>query len=464
MSREIAMLPASALSALYRRRKLSPVEATKAALARIDALNGRLNAFRLVDPEAALAAARGSERRWRKGEPLGPVDGVPTSVKDLLLTKGWSTLRGSKTIDPEQPWLEDAPSVARLREQGAVLLGKTTTPEFGWKGITDSPLTGISRNPWNPERTPGGSSGGAAIAAATGMGALHLGTDGGGSIRIPSGFCGIFGFKASYGIVPAYPPSPFAAVAHVGPMTRTVEDAALMLNAIARPDARDFYAAPDLGIDYRKGLGAGVKGMRLGYAPTLSGHPVDPEVAALVERAAKSFKALGAKVEEAAIELGAYGPVFATHWFSAAASLVASLTPEQRLKLDPGLIEVAGFGAQLPLLDYFAAVKAREAMGAVMRVFHERYDLLLLPTLPIPAFAVGRNSPLTGQGYDWVDWTPFSYPFNLTKQPAATVPCGLTEAGLPVGLQIVGPIYEDRRVLRAARAFEAAHPFAFPDI
>jgi aspartyl-tRNA(Asn)/glutamyl-tRNA(Gln) amidotransferase subunit A len=464
MSKEIALLPAVELTALYRRKKLSPVEATKAALARVEALNDRLNAFRLVDAKAALAAARRSERRWHKGEPLGPVDGVPVSVKDLLLTKGWSTLRGSETIDPDQPWREDAPSVARLREEGAVLLGKTTTPEFGWKGVTDSPLTGISRNPWNQAKTPGGSSGGAAIAAATGMGALHLGTDGGGSIRIPSGFCGIFGFKPSYGLVPAYPASPFVAVAHVGPMTRTVEDAALMLNVIARPDVRDFYAAPHRGIDYRKTLKAGIKGLRVGYAPTLSGNPVDPEVAAIAERAARGFKALGARVEEAAPELGLYGPVFATHWFAAAASLLSGFTPEQRLLIDPGLIEMAAQGARIPLLDYFAAIKAREAIGAVMRLFHERYDLLLLPTLPIAAFEAGRNTPRMGSGSEWVDWTPFTYPFNLTKQPAATVPCGLTKAGLPVGLQIVGPLYQDLQVLQAARAFERAHPFAMPDI
>jgi aspartyl-tRNA(Asn)/glutamyl-tRNA(Gln) amidotransferase subunit A len=464
LSKDIAMLSAGAVTALYRRKKLSPVEATKAALGRIEALNGRLNAFRLVDPKAALAAARRAERRWHKGEPLGPVDGVPTSVKDLLLTKGWSTLRGSKTIDPEQPWHEDAPSVARLREQGAVLLGKTTTPEFGWKGVTDSALTGISRNPWNPAKTPGGSSGGAGIAAATGMGTLHLGTDGGGSIRIPSSFCGIFGFKPSFGLVPAYPASPFAAVAHVGPMVRGVEDAALMLNVITRPDARDFYAAPPREIDYRKGLKSGIKGLRLAYAPSLPGHPVDPEVAAIVERAALAFKAFGAKLEQAAPDLGSVGPVFAAHWFAAAASLIAGFTPEQRPLVDPGLLAMAAEGAAVPLLDYFAAIKAREAMAAVMRLFHERYDLLLLPTLPLAAFAAGRNVPRAREGGDWVDWTPFTYPFNLTRSPVATVCVGRTAAGLPVGLQIVGPLYQDLRVLRAAWAFEAAHPFAMPDI
>ncbi|MCH8926013.1 MAG: hypothetical protein IH924_07745, partial [Proteobacteria bacterium] len=216
MTDDIARLSAGELIAGYRDGSLSPVEATRAALARIEKHDPALNAFRLVDAESALEEARKSEERWRIKAPRGRVDGVPTSIKDLLLTKGWSTPRGSKTVDQDQPWEEDAPCVARLREHGAVLLGKTTTPEFGWKGLTDSPLTGITRNPWNPERTPGGSSGGAAVAVATGMGALAIGTDGGGSIRIPAGFTGVFGFKASGGQVPAYPPSPFGTLAHVG--------------------------------------------------------------------------------------------------------------------------------------------------------------------------------------------------------------------------------------------------------
>ncbi len=464
MSSEIAWMPAARLVALYRRKKLSPVEATKAALAQIAAHNQRLNAFNLVDEVGALAAARKSERRWLKGEPLGPIDGVPTSIKDILLTRGWPTLRGSKTTDPDQPWHEDAPSVARLREGGAVFLGKTTTPEFGWKGVTDSPLTGITRNPWDPRMTPGGSSGGAAVAAATGMGALHLGTDGGGSIRIPAGFTGIFGIKPSYGRVPSYPPSPFVTVAHTGPMTRTVEDAALLLGVIAAPDSRDFYRVPPEHRDYRKGLKDGIKGLRVAYAPTLGSHRVDHEIASLVAAAAHSFKSLGAKVEEAAPELGDYGEVFRVHWFAGAANLIAQLGPKKRRLVDPGLLAVAEQGARITIAEYFAAVKAREAIGLTLVRFHERYDLLLLPTLPLPAFEAGRLTPLTATGENWADWTPFTYPFNLSKQPAATVPCGLTKAGLPAGLQIVGRLYEDMTVLRAAQAFEAAQPWKLPSL
>src|SRR5579883_2148826 len=419
LSREIALLSAVELLSLYRRKKLSPVEATKAALARIEAHNGSLNAFNLVDEKAALADARRAEKRWQKGEPLGPVDGVPASVKDLLLTKGWPTRRGSKTVNPDQPWTEDAPSVARLREGGAVLLGKTTTPEFGWKGVTDSPLAGIT---------------------------------------------GIFGFKPSFGRVPAYPPSPFAAVAHVGPMTRTVEDAALLLTVLAQPDPRDVYAVPADGRDYRKGLKSGVKGLRIAYAPTLGGRKVDGEIAALVAAAAKRFKTLGARLEEAAPDLGDYAAVFRTHWFAAAASLLSQFSPEQKRLMDPGLLAVAEEGARVTLPAYFAAVKAREAIGLAMARFHARYDLLLLPTLPLPAFAAGRDMPVTSAGESWADWTPFTYPFNLSKQPAATVPCGLTAAGLPAGLQIVGRLYDDATVLRAAAAFEAAQPWPMPEL
>ena len=225
MTFEIAKLTATELAARYRTKALSPVEATKAALDQIERLNGAVNAYCLVDGERALEQAKESEARWMRDEPLGPLDGVTTSIKDIILSEGWPTLRGSLTIDPNQPWIEDAPCVSRLREQGAVFLGKTTTPEFGWKGVTDSPLTGLTRNPWDLSKTPGGSSGGAAVAAALCMGALHLGTDGGGSVRIPAGFTGVVGLKPTFARVPAYPPSPYGDLAHIGPMTRSVKDA-----------------------------------------------------------------------------------------------------------------------------------------------------------------------------------------------------------------------------------------------
>jgi aspartyl-tRNA(Asn)/glutamyl-tRNA(Gln) amidotransferase subunit A len=462
MKTDPALLSATELLSLYRSRGLSPVEVTQSCLDRIAALDTDLNAFTLVDGDAALEAARASEERWIKGEPQGLVDGVPATIKDLILTKGWPTLRGSKAVSPNQPWEEDAPVTARLREHGAVLLGKTTTPELGHKGVTDSPLTGITRNPWNPAMTPGGSSGGAAVAAATGMGALHVGTDGGGSIRIPASFTGIFGLKPSFGRVPAYPLSPFGTVAHVGPMTRTVSDAALMLRVMSCPDPRDWFAFPYGDKDFLAGLDDGVSGMRVAFAPTLNGASVDSEVAALVRQAADEFSALGAQVEEVTLEMPDVGQVFYAHWAVGAATVMAGFTPEQKALMDPHLRGFEAAGATLSLLEYQQAVQARGRLGVQMNLFHQRYDLLLTPTMPIPAFEAGLNEPSRPEETGWIDWTPFSYPFNLTQQPAASVPCGLTAAGLPVGLQIVGPMHRDDLVLRAARAYEQRHPIALP--
>jgi aspartyl-tRNA(Asn)/glutamyl-tRNA(Gln) amidotransferase subunit A len=459
---ELADLSAAELAKAYRQGTASPVEATEAALRRIDALNESYNAFCLVDCAAALASARQSEQRWLNGEPLSAIDGVPATIKDLLLTRGWPTLRGSRTIDPQQDWAEDAPATARLREAGAVLLGKTTTPEFGWKGVTDSPLTGITRNPWDATKTPGGSSGGAAVAAALGMGCLHVGTDGGGSIRIPAGFAGIIGLKPTFGLVPAYPPSPFAAVAHIGPMTRTVADAALMLNVIAQPDWRDWQSLPYMVRDHAAGLDGGVRGVRMALSLDLGYARVDPEVAAVVRKAAGALAELGAIVEERDPGFADPQETFVAHWLSGAASLRSKIKPQLRPLLDPGLNEAADAGEAIPHMDYIAALEARAALGLHMARFHQTWDVLLTPTLPIPAFEAGCLAPPGDEMSDWAHWTPFTFPFNLTQQPAASIPCGLTGAGLPVGLQIVAAKYRDDLVLQVARAFEAAHPITLP--
>jgi aspartyl-tRNA(Asn)/glutamyl-tRNA(Gln) amidotransferase subunit A len=463
MESDPAALSAAQLLQLYRARQLSPVEATRAVLERIGRFDGEVNAFCLVDAERAMAAARASEARWHEGAPCGLVDGVPTTIKDLVLTRDWPTLRGSLAIDRDQPWLEDAPATARLREHGAVLIGKTTTPEFGWKAVTDSALTGITRNPWDLSRTPGGSSGGAAVAAALGMGALHVGSDGGGSIRIPSGFTGIFGLKPSFGRVPAYPASPFGTVSHVGPMTRTVGDAALMLGVLALPDARDWFALPYDHRDWRIGLDDGVRGLRIAFSPTLGFIEVEPEVAGLVAGAAGAFAELGATVEQ--VDPGFADPldIFVPHWYVGAANLLRAFSADQRARMERSLQDIAAEGAKIPLLDYLDAVRRRAELGMIMRRFHETYDLLLTPTLPLVAFAAGIERPDPATQPRWINWAPFSNPFNLTQQPAASVPCGLTAAGLPVGLQIVGPMHGDALVLRAARAFEAVRPWPMPD-
>jgi aspartyl-tRNA(Asn)/glutamyl-tRNA(Gln) amidotransferase subunit A len=464
MPSDLVNLSAVDLLDLYRSRRASPVEVVRAVFERIEVLDPVLNAFCFVAPDEALAVAAASEARWIKGEPTGPLDGVPVSIKDILLTKGWPTLRGSKTVDPTGPWTDDAPAVARLRESGAVIVGKNTTPEFGWKGVTDSPLTGITRNPWNPSKTPGGSSGGGAAAVAAGMVPLTLGTDGGGSIRIPCAFTGLFGLKPAFGRVPAWPLSPFGTVAHIGPMTRTVRDAALLMNVISQPDSRDWFALPADARDFRNGLDEGVSGWRIAYSPALRHADVDPEVAAIVERAAKRYVDLGAHVEEVDLALDGADEIFRRHWFSGAAYLLRQFTPAQKALMDPGLVDVADQGAKITMMELLDAVQRRGALGIEMNRFHEKYDLLLTPSLPLAAFEAGREVSDVMKEKRWTEWTPFSYPFNLTQQPAASVPCGLTAAGLPVGLQIVGPRYDDWRVLRAARAFEMAQPFPMPDV
>lgn len=454
---ELHWKPAAKLVKGYAKRKFSPVEVAQSCLAQIERHDKQLNAMVAVRPEEALAAARQSEARWMKGEPQGPVDGVPTLIKDLLLVRGWPTLRGSRTVAKDQTWDQDAPSVARLRECGAVFLGSTTTPEFGWKGVTDSPLTGITRNPWDATKTPGGSSGGSSAAAAAGYAPLTLGTDGGGSIRIPAGFSGIFGHKPSFGRVPAYPISPFGTVAHVGPMTRTVEDACLMMNVISQPDARDWYSLPYDRVDYTEKLGKKLKGLRIAFSPTLGYVKVDAEIAALVRNAVTVLEELGAIVEE--VDPGFEDPAacFRVLWWSGVRALLGALPAAKKKLLDPALKDVLDQSMSITLDAYQEAVRERGLLGSRMRQFMERYDLLVTPTLPIPAFEAGKLSPAspdkTGK---WVNWTPFSYPFNLTQQPAASVPCGFTANGLPAGLHLVGRMFDDRSVLRAANAYEQA--------
>jgi len=457
----LALAAASELVELYRARQASPVEVVDACLAQIAKLGATHNAFVLVDADGARAAARASETRWQRGASDGALDGVPVTIKDLILTRGWPTLRGSRTIDPAGPWNDDAPVTARLREANAIILGKTTTPEMGWKAVTDSPLIGVARNPWDPSRTPGGSSGGAGIAAATGMGALHVGTDGGGSIRVPASFCGIFGLKPSFGRVPAWPLSPTGTVSHLGPMTRSVADAATMMNVITRPDARDWHALPNDPVDYRDELDAGIGGLRVAWSPRLGRFDVDDEIAAITGAAVQAFVEAGARVEAVDPPLPDVHAIFKVHWWVGCHNAVRGMSAEQRALLDPGLARIAESAKAITVDEYLDAVAARGRLGAAMREFHARYDLLITPTVAVAPFTAGRLAPETigDVGSDWTRWASFSYPFNLTQQPAASVPCGFTKAGLPVGLQILGPMHGDRRVLRAARAFEKLQPW-----
>jgi len=460
---DLADCAAHELAVLYRAGDASPVEATRAVLARIDRLNPSLNAYCFVAPDDALAAARASESRWRAGTPHSAIDGVPTSIKDLILTRGWPTLRGSRTVDSHQAWDVDAPAAARLREAGAVLLGKTCTPEFGCKGETNSPLTGITRNPWNLGKTPGGSSGGTAAAVAAGLGPLSVGTDGAGSVRIPSALCGTFGLKPSFGRVPAHPLSPFGTVAHLGPHAMSVRDAALMMNVLKAPDARDWTSLPPDDSDYTAELDAGVRGLRVAWSPTLGyARNVHREVAEACAQAVAALAESGAIVEQT--DPGFDDPLEITVglWFLGAWTLWNTLTPEQRALTDPDFAAQAQLGAGYSALDIQRLHLRRGALGSHMRQFMQRYDLLVTPAVAVPAFDA-RPAGHTPMGPEsMLGWTPFSYPFNLTQQPACSIPCGLTREGLPIGLQIVGPMFGDALVLRAARAYESVRPIPRP--
>lgn len=388
------MIPTSTdLVEAYRRKEMSPVEATQAALDAIDSYDKSVNAFVLVDHEGALAAAKESEARWFSGEQLGPADGVPTSIKDALWTRGWPTLRGSTLIDEAGPWDEDAPSVARLREAGAVIIGKTTTPEYSWKGVTDSYRYGATVNPWDTTKTAGGSSGGSAAAVGLGMGPWSVGTDGGGSVRIPGGFTGTVALKPTYGLVPLYPMSAFGSLAHVGPMTRSVRDCAALLDVISRFDGRDGTAMPTPTSSFLDGLDAGVAGLRVAYSPNLGYVHNDPEVDAAVRAAVDVIAAAGAEVEE--VDPGFADPVEAFHvlWFSGEAHVLRGYGDAVDDRVDPGLRRTAAIGATFSAADYLDATAVRMDLGLRMGRFHQTYDLLLTPTLPLPAFPAGQDVP-----------------------------------------------------------------------
>ncbi|HKS89932.1 MAG TPA: amidase [Stellaceae bacterium] len=466
MPNDIAFLPATRLIELYRTKELSPVAVMTETLARLERYEGALNAFVCYDPESAMIAARASEARWRKGAPQGLLDGIPAAIKDTLLTRGWPRLLGSKTIDPNQQWREDSPATARLRDAGALFFGKTTTPEFGWKAVTDSPLCGITRNPWNLERTPGGSSGGSAASLAAGICPLAVGTDAGGSIRIPAAFSGVFGLKPTFGRVAVYPPSAFGDVSHVGPMARTVADAALMLDAMKGPDARDWSSLPDDGIAYRERVREGsLKGKRVALSPTLGYAEPVPAVRAAVEGAARVFGGLGANVEPADPFRESPKPIFETLALAGFWALLRAMTPQQIAVMDPGLVAACRAGEAVTQEQYLDAVVKRAALGAALRQFFERYDLLLSPAMPIPAaYADPRDDGLPNPN-NFPDWMPYTYPFNLTKNPSASIPCGLVD-GLPIGLMVTGPLWGDLGVLQACRAYEdaAGSPWPRPEL
>ncbi|MBF6180553.1 MULTISPECIES: amidase [Nocardia] len=443
------------LVSAYAAGALSPVEATHAILDTIAERDRDVNAYCLVDPDRALIQAKDSEQRWHSGHVKGLLDGVPISIKDIFLTEGWPTRRGSKAIAADVPWPVDSPVTARLREDGMVFLGKTTTPELAWKATTDSPLTGITRNPVDPTRTAGGSSGGSAAAVAGGMGPVSVGTDGGGSVRIPAAFCGIVGFKPTHGRIPLYPASPFGPLAHAGPMTRTVEDAALLMDILSLPDPRDPTAQPPMLTTFRAEMQRDVRGLTVAYSPTLGYVDVDPEVAAVVGAAVERLAEAGLRVVTADPGFTDPREAFENLWAAGAATMLSKFPDGSREIVDPGLARVWEHGEHLTAIDYLDARATAADVGIVMGAFHTAHDVLITPTVPIPAFDAGHDVPPGSDLHSWPQWTPFTYPFNLTQQPAISIPAGTTAAGLPVGMQIVGPRHSDDLVLALARYAEA---------
>src|SRR5437667_582869 len=455
---ELVWRPATELAALIRSKQISPVELTEAVLARIDALNPRLNAFCLVAHDLARRGAREAEIAVTKAEPLGALHGVPLSIKDVIFTRGLRTTGGSRLFAEAVPD-DDAVVVGRLRAAGAVILGKTTTSEFGHKAVTESPLFGITRNPWNLELSPGGSSGGAAVAVASGLGPSELGPVAGGSVRSPASLCGVYVVKPSRGRVPDTLGFPgYEHVSCPGPLSRSVRDAALVLDVIAGGDDRDRFSLPRESRQYVEACDEAIKGLHVAWAPDLGFGTVDPGVQAICENAAAEFEGLGCHVE--VVNPGWDNPEetfstliaaqFYAHW--------SDQLPEAEKHLDPTLVRFIGRGAGVSARDYVLAQERVKAYWAEIHAFLARFDLLLTPTVAVPPFASGQAPPreIAGQRVSVLGGMPFTYLFNLTGQPAASVPAGVTDDARPVGLQIVGRRHADRTVLAASAAYESA--------
>lgn len=467
---DLCALDARTLARLVRERSVSPVEVVEAALARQAQLDGQLHAFCTPTPELARATARGQEAELAAGRPLGPLAGVPVAIKDLISTQGITTAGGARAYADFVPD-EDDIVVERLKTAGAIILGKTNVAELGYGAVGHNPVFATTRNPWAPERTSGGSSAGSAVAVATGMAPVALGSDGGGSIRIPAALCGVVGYKASMGRVPLYPGcrderypgfSGWESIEHIGPLARTVADVALIMSVIAGPDPRDRLSIPCADVDWLRSPLGGIGGLRIAYTPDWGYAPVDPEVRDIAARAARVFeRELGCHVEEA-------GPGFAdpAAAFEALVALETDLVGMRRqLAADPRAYS-PGLAAMVQrawsATEFTDAIVQRKRVANAMWRLMRSHDLLLTPTVAAPAFELEIAGPATiaGQPVPPQGWTPFTYIMNLTGQPAISVPAGWTRAGLPVGLHICGPHLGDAVVLRAAAAFEAVAPWA----
>lgn len=444
--------------------RISPVEVVDAVLDRIESINQRVNAYCTVVAESAREEARKAEAAVARRDALGPLHGVPVSIKDLVFTKGIRTTGGSRLFENFVPDV-DSVVVERLKGAGAIVVGKTNTPEFGWVGVTENLVFGPTCNPWDTGRTSGGSSGGAACAVALGMGPLAVGSDGGGSIRTPASFCGVFGLKPSYGRVPAAPgfPGLWEGLSVTGPITRTVRDAALMMEVIAGRDDRDWSSLPDTNLSYVPLLDGDLKGARVAWSPDLGYAVVDERVLRATEAAVKVFRDLGCTVELAAPAVSSPQQYFSTQVAASNAAFPGSRLKDSPDLVDPALARFIERSRSIPAADYVNARIALADYTVKVWAFFKEYDFLLTPVLAVPPFEVGNYygpREIAGREVDPLAWMPFTYPFNATGQPAASMPCGWTEEGLPIGLQIVGRRFDDASVLRAAAAFERAAPWA----
>ncbi len=467
MDTELAFAPATELRRLIDSHQVSCVELTELFYRRIAEFNPKLNAYLALCPEQALAAAEAAQSATQRGESLGQLHGIPVSIKDLEMTKGIPTTLGSVVFRDRVPAL-DSVVVERVRSAGAIILGKTNTPEFGLSGSTENKLGDACRNPWNTDRTAGGSSGGAAAALASGLCTLATGSDGGGSVRIPASFCGLTGIKPSQGRVPRYGGYGFPAANHFsqsGPLARTVADTALLLQVLAGPDYRDPVSMRETPPDFSADLNGGVQGWRIAWSPDLGYAGVDPEVVRVTEAAARVFEEMGAVVETPQLSLEdpfqAFWDIFATASYTS----YGHLLDENRADLTDAGLRAFEHGATVTGASLSRALLRVDQLRRRMETFFDDYDLLLTPTMAVPAFPIGQSPSIIGGKAVEPSWgyLPFTYPINMTGQTAASVPCGFSEAsdsaGMPIGLHLVGPRGAEAKVLRAAAAFEQARPW-----
>ena len=453
MKQELWKYSAIEMFNLFKRKVSTPLEVAQSIIDRKRLIDNKINAFVCFDEENILSQAKLSTYRWEKNIIKGPLDGIPISIKDLIITKDFPTHRGSSINSLPTNTKLDAPVVSKIKKNGGIILGKTTTPEFGHKGTTQSIKYGETANPWNINTNAGGSSGGSCAAVASGMGPLSVGTDGGGSIRIPASFCGLFGHKPTFGKIPAYPISPFGTVANVGPISKTVSDSALLMNVIAKPDSNDWHSLPLEKIDYLKYDTHHIKKFKVGFIPTwgmdkyINNLVIETEVRKKINQSINFLKKDGLNIKKINNFSWPNNPVkiFKTLWYLGAANLAKKINKKELKKIDKNFLNFINLGKKYNAFDLMEAEEKRAENAIYLSYIFDKYDVLIGPTLPISAFSVERNIPRGWNQKDLFCWTPFTYPFNLTKNPASNLNCNFTDNNMPVGLQIVAPIYKDKR-------------------